>query len=91
MQSHLNFITASHIIRLSAVCDLFFILYPPLRGARAGSVGQEEGEGAVSGLVGAAGGEGAALDASVGQEEGEGAGASLKRAREGQQEEQLVA
>ena len=54
-------------------------------------MGQEEGEGAVSGLVGTAGGEGAALDASGGQEEGEGAGASLKRAREGQQEEQLVA
>ena len=45
----------------------------------------------VEGLGGAEGGEGAALDASVGQEEGEGAGASLKRAREGQQEEQLVA
>ena len=45
-------------------------------------MGQEEGECAVGGLVGAAGGEGAALDASVGQEEGEGAGASLKRARE---------
>ena len=32
-------------IRLSPVCDLLWIQYPPLGGAGAGSVGQEVGEG----------------------------------------------